>query len=354
MFFNMRQQPVRKIEEVKSSIPPSVFDHIFYLDTYTDLAKEKIITKSDALLHYMTIGRKEGRYGSYEDMMNKHTLITGQNLVDIFDHKFYLDTYTDLGKKGITTQRDALIHFMQSGMKEGRAYSKENMGERFTNNLHTAKDELAEFQDTTNKEFRILIRTSNRPESCRKCIESILEQTYQNFHVYICYDDDKSLEYLNKYENDERITYFPVQVDSDEKYRFNLYCNSLLEKVTDGYILFLDDDDMLVGPRMLEALNHQIGSDKITVWRFLRPDKLIYPASLDHDLVLGEIDTASVCFHHSLKKMSRWGDKQYGDYLFYKTLFNACPRNKMNMLEYTLTATQFDDKIGNYGNNVIV
>jgi len=197
-----------------------------------------------------------------------------------------------------------------------------------------------------------LIRTSERPDMCKKCIESILAQTYSHFHIYICYDDDNSLNYLKDYADNDRITYFPVHIDSDEKYRFNLYCNQLLEMVNDGYILFLDDDDVLIGPRMLEVLEHQIGSNQLVVWRFLRPDKLIYPSSLDKKLVLGEVDTASVCFHHSLKKMSSWGDKQYGDYRFYKTLFNTCPKNRMHLLEYTLTATQFDDKIGNYGNSV--
>ena len=350
MFFNMRQ-PTKKQDNIENVVPVA-FDYEFYLETYPDLIDEKIKTRSDALLHYMRTGRKEGRYGSYEEMVNKNAITTGINLDEVFDHNFYLETYTDLGKKGLKTRRDALKHFIESGLKEGRAFSKENMSERFTQNLQNATEALTAYPDTTNKEFRILIRTSNRPEMFKKCIESVLSQTYTHYHIYICFDDEKSLDYLNDYENDERITFFPVYIDSTEKYRFNLYCNRLLEKVKDGYIMFLDDDDIIIGPRTLEVLNHQIGSNKIAVWRFLRPDKLIYPKSLDKGLVLGEIDTASVCFHYSLKKMSSWGDKQYGDYRFYKTLFNACPRNRMKMVEYTLTATQFNDKIGNYGNSV--
>ena len=351
MIFNMRQSTIKN-ENVEKPVPIA-FDHEYYLETYPDLTEDnKTCTRSDALMHYMRFGRKEGRFGSYEDMVNKNAVTSGINLEEVFDHEFYLETYTDLGKKGLKTRRDALIHFMQSGMKEGRAFSKENMNERYTHNLEYAMEALATYPATMNKEFRILIRTSNRPEMFKKCIESLLVQTYTHFHIYICYDDEKSLDYLTDYDDDDRITYFPVHIDSTEKYRFNLYCNTLLDKVNNGYIMFLDDDDVLIGPRMLEVLNQKIGSNKIVVWRFLRPDKLIYPMSLDTEIVLGEVDTASVCFHHSLKKMSSWGDKQYGDYRFYKTLFNTCPRNRMHLLEYTLTATQFDDKIGNYGNSV--
>ena len=349
MFFNMRTQ-AKKIES--PPLQPTTFDYKFYLETYPDLANENISTRTDAMLHFAKSGRKEGRYGSYEDMLNKHNATVGINLDDVFDHKFYLETYTDLGKKGINTRKGALIHFMQCGMSEGRAFSKENMRERLTHNMQSSVDALAKYPDTHNKQFRILIRTSNRPEMCKVCIESILSQTYHDFHIYICYDDEKSLDYLHEYDGEKRITYFPVQVESDEKYAFNLYCNTLMEKVTDGYIMFLDDDDMLISPRVLEILNNQIVTNKIIVWRFLRPDKFIYPSSLDKDLVLGEIDTACVCFHHSLKTMSSWGDKQYGDYRFYTTLFKACPRNRMLLLEYTFTATQFDDKIGNYGNRI--
>lgn len=349
MFFNIRQA-LKKSEKIEmGDDKPSVFDHEFYLKTYPDLVAENITTRSDAMLHYMTIGRKEGRYCSYTDMINKHVSNTGMNLINVFDHKFYLETYTDLGKHGITTQRDAIIHFIQCGMKEGRAYSPKNMRERYASNLQQARDALRAFPDTNPKQFRILIRTSNRAESFKRCIKSILDQTYTNYHVYVCYDSEESINYLNAYAGHHAITYFPIHIDSKEKYKFNLYCNVLMDKVNDGYILFLDDDDMLVDTRVLEVLNSQFGSNQIVTWRFLRPDKLIFPENLDKELVLGEIDTASVCFHYSLKHLSRWGDKQYGDYNFYRTLFNACPRNCISHIEYTLTMTQFYDKIGNYG-----
>ena len=87
MFFNMRQ-PMKNNNIEK--VVPVAFDYEFYLETYPDLIDEKIKTRSDALLHYMRTGRKEGRYGSYEEMVNKNAITTGINLDEVFDHNFYL------------------------------------------------------------------------------------------------------------------------------------------------------------------------------------------------------------------------------------------------------------------------
>jgi len=327
-----------------------VFDHEFYLKTYTDLSETGIYTRNDAVLHYITNGNVEGRYCSYDDMLVKYEIENGTNIVKNFDHEFYLKTYADLGEMGITSRRDAITHYIQNGHKEHRIYTEENMRNQYKTNLQNAMHELNIFPHEHKIKFRILIRTSNRPEYFKKCIDSILNQNYTHYHIYICYDTNESLEYLKPYENNAKITYFRVRIKSSNKYKFNLYCNILMDMVEDGYIMFLDDDDMMVGPRMLEVLNHEIGTNRIVVWRFLRPDKLIFPTNIDNELILGEIDTASICFHYSLKNTSKWIDKQYGDYYFYKKMFNECIANHKKLLNYTLTGTQFSDRIGNYGN----
>ena len=51
----------------------------------------------------------------------------------------------------------------------------------------------------------------------------------------------------------------------------------------------------------------------------------------------------------SLKNNSKWVDKQYGDYNYFKPLFDNTNENDKFFFDYTLTATQFDDKIGNFG-----
>jgi len=327
----------------------SQFDHEFYLEIYNDLSLGNIRSFDDAMDHYINIGQYEDRTYSYEHMVNSYYSKTGVDLHDIFDYEFYLEIYKDLGAKNVTTRNTAIIHYITVGHNESRIYSRNQMYEHFTKENTRAISELESYPDVSDKKFRILIRTSNRPKMFKKCIDSILNQTYHNYYIYICYDDESSLTYLKDYDNHHLITYFPIHVDSNQRYKFNLYCNQLLDKVNDGYIMFIDDDDRFIGPRVLELLNYNIGFNKIITWRFLRPDMLVYLKDLDNEIILGEIDTASVCFHHSLKDKSRWDDEQYGDYRFYKTLFSACPRNLKISIPYTLISTQFNNKIGNFG-----
>ena len=283
-------------------------------------------------------------------MPNKSNMnIIDKNKFIHFDHEFYKRTYTDLVEHNITTKEQCFAHYLLCGIKEERCCCEGEMTTKYNNNLQKAIEKIDNFHDTKDQKLNILIRTSNRAECFKKCIESILNQNYENYQIFICYDKKESLDYLTKYENYPQISFFYVEEKSKEKYKFNLYCNQLLGKVNDGYIIFLDDDDILIGNRTFEIINWYLASNKMIIWNFLRPDKLVFPKDLNKELILGEIDTSSICFHHSLKSLSKWGDKQYGDYHFYKHIFNQC-KEKI-FIDYVLTTTQFNNKIGNYGEN---
>ena len=268
-----------------------------------------------------------------------------------FDHEFYITTYTDIDQNEYNTQEKSLAHYLRWGKKEGRCCCYEEMIYRYQINKAEAIEKINLFPKLENKKFNILIRTSSRPEYFKKCIESVLNQTYKQFHVFICYDTKDSLQYIEEYTTNNKIEFFFVEESSKEKYKFNLYCNKLLNKVTDGYCLFLDDDNYILTERMLEMLNWCSGEYKIITWNFLRPDRLIHKQNIKDPLILGEIDTSNVCFCSSLKNESNWKDKQYGDYNFFKPLFDNLNSKDKYYFDYTLTATQFNNKIGNYGTN---
>ena len=267
-----------------------------------------------------------------------------------FDHSFYIRTYTDLSEE-YDTKEKSLAHYIRWGKNEGRCCCLEEMNYRYKKHSENAITSMNEFQNTSNKFFNILIRTSDRPEYFEKCIQSVLNQNYTHFHVYICYDTKESLSYLEKYNDNPQITYFYVNEISQKKYKFNLYCNTLLNKVKKGYLLFLDDDNIFIGNRALEMINWCSGDYKIITWKFLRPDRLIFKSDLNSPLRLGEIDTSNVCICSSIKNDSSWNDEQYGDYHYYKPLFDQCTNNDKYFFNYTLTSTQFNDKIGNFGEN---
>jgi hypothetical protein len=268
-----------------------------------------------------------------------------------FNHEFYKSTYTDLITNDITKNKDVLMHYLRYGKREKRSICKEEMMYHYDKNLCESTEKIKEFNQKKMKWFNILIRTSNRPNYFKKCISSILNQTYNYYHVYICYDKDESLSYLDEYRKNDKITFFQVNETSSEKYKFNLYCNNLLDRVEQGYIIFLDDDNYFVSNDAFNILNISMKKYKIITWKFIRPDKLIYKNNLNTPLVLGEIDTSNVCFNSSIKNDSRWKDKQYGDFNYFRPLFDNCNINDKIFLDLSLTSTQFSDKIGNFGEN---
>jgi hypothetical protein len=211
--------------------------------------------------------------------------------------------------------------------------------------------ENMQFKNNIENKLNILLRTSMRPEFFKKCVESILTQKYENYHIYICYDKIECLSYLKDYEtNHSNITTFFVQNDSSEKYKFNLYNNELMNKVEDGFILFLDDDDIFSHDMCFKIINENIvDDDSILIWKFMRPDKLIYPKHIN-DIKMGEIDTTSICFNSKYKDTSRWKDIQCGDFYFYSDLFTELKQlSKFNIIKmnYILTKTIYYNKMCN-------
>ena len=270
----------------------------------------------------------------------------------IFDNNFYVKFYPDI-KLSTENEDTPLDHYNKHGINEKRICCQEELNDIIYKNMKRIKTQSklllkTSFQNPENK-LNILIRTSMRPSFFKVCINSILEQQYSNYHIYICYDNVDSLYYLYKYNmRHKNMTIFYIENDSTEKYKFNLYNNELMNMVEDGYIIFLDDDDKFTHNMCLKIINENItDEDSILMWKFMRPDKLVYPKNID-DIKLGEIDTTCVCFHNKHKHLSQWNDKQCGDYYFYSRLFKKLKEENNNFrikkVNYILTKTIYNNK----------
>lgn len=267
-----------------------------------------------------------------------------------FNHKFYTSFYPDLNNMSCDA---AQRHFLTWGKMEKRVCNKKML----IDFQHKIKHKIIEEYENLDlnkislreeKIINVLIRTSNRPENFKRCIKSVLEQKYKNYKVLVCHDKIESLNYLNKYKDNDKIEYFPVITESNEKYRFNIYCNQLLNKVKEGYVVFLDDDDMFCHDKVFNVLNYCMDDESLLIWKFFRPDKLIFPSSLK-SINLGEIDTSSFCCNIKNYQNCKWGDGKNGDYCFINQVMEKnIPKTKF--LNKILTKTQFSDKIGNLGN----
>ena len=168
--------------------------------------------------------------------------------------------------------------------------------------------------------INILVRTSNRPKEFKKCIDSILEQTYRQFKIICCYDDIKSKEYISEINDKRLISYYIDLKENCFHYKYNLYCNFLLSKVKNGWIMFLDDDDMLSSKNSLQTIINNLSNiNNLIFWKVNIKNKIVYPKNLNN-INMGEIANSGFCFHSSFKNYSNWECRRGSDYLFIKKL----------------------------------
>jgi hypothetical protein len=261
-----------------------------------------------------------------------------------FNWKFYKNFYSYLN---LNTIDNAFMHFLHN---KDFICCEIKLKETITKNMNIALEQGDSYieKHIVEQRLNILIRTSNRPDYFKKAINSIINQNYKNYKIYVSYDKKESLEYLKDYINiNINIDIIEMNLNNPNKYKFNLYNNYLMDKVDDGYILFLDDDDIYIHNNTFNIINDNLTSiDDFLIWKFMRPDKLIYP---NNKIKMGTVDTTSFCFHSKYKLLARWGDKQCGDFRFVDMLLN---KKKFNIkkIDYILTKTIFENKIASFGN----
>lgn len=164
--------------------------------------------------------------------------------------------------------------------------------------------------------INILIRTSYRPGQFARCLESIKSQTYKNVRVIVGYDSDHAVSYIP--EAVERVRILRVM---SFPYYYDLYCNYLKMFVTEGWLFFLDDDDVLTSPTVLEELaEHLTGPHEAIICQFLRNG---VPKPADNYIrkrVIweGKIGLPCLVLHSKHKALSGLDGQKAGDYRYIK------------------------------------
>lgn len=240
------------------------------------------------------------------------------------DPNFYKSNYLDI--REISDDEELKKHFLKYGFWEGRIASQEMLDHRIKKNdkiIEKRNKLLDEYEFKENEHLiNILIRTSKRPNAFKLNIESICEQNYSKINLLISYDNKETYNYINNTLNDKNLNYklFEVHKTSDY-YSYNDYCNTLLQNVNDGYIMFLDDDDKLLHNNALKYINEHLQEDRFLAWEYLRPDKIIGPKK--GDIKKGNITSCGFCYHSKYK--SHWPTKIGADFEFVKNLVNDNP-----------------------------
>lgn len=166
--------------------------------------------------------------------------------------------------------------------------------------------------------INILTRTGSRPSFYKELKKSIETQTYKKIR-HIKSNDNPNCMYLK---NEKDVINVLPNKNAGHAF-YNLYLNELIENVTDGWIIILDDDSKLIDDKYIEKIANECDKS-------LKNDILIYPIKINPPAVIlpnknlmekkelkaGRIDMACFCFHSSLSKEIKFDGRRGGDYKF--------------------------------------
>lgn len=128
--------------------------------------------------------------------------------------------------------------------------------------------------------FSIIVPNYNNGEWINRTIQSVLDQTYSNWEMYIIDDmsTDNSIETIKSY-NDSRITLIQNEIKLYNGGSRNEGILRAKKSNPNGYLLFIDSDDWLSNENVLDYLNNFIeDEDLITLDYEYYIDNRIKPA----------------------------------------------------------------------------
>ena len=187
--------------------------------------------------------------------------------------------------------------------------------------------------------INIITRTSNRPNGFERTVNSIKNQTYKNVNHIVCTDDLNSIEYIiqcgiENYHIIDRDELIKNDNNVDPKTGpyspHNLYFNVIHEHITDGWVIYLDDDDIFVNNLVLEKLVKLINdSDEnhIIFWRMVYSNGMYLPLTIDksNPPKIGQIGGSCFTFHHKYIKYANWDSWKCGDFRVIDRLYKIIP-----------------------------
>jgi len=176
-------------------------------------------------------------------------------------------------------------------------------------------------------------------------IYSIVNQTYKNVNHIVSYDNEKDLDYLNLYDAKKVKVNKNIPVVEHEKgyihAPYNLYCNTLLNEVEEGWIIFLDDDDNLLHNKVLEEVVAQIkhgDEDTLFIWQMRYPNGRILPNKVhfkNKEIKINGIGSCCMAFHFKYKNEVQWDEWKGSDFRFIDALSKVIPNKKWIEKVYT-------------------
>lgn len=186
--------------------------------------------------------------------------------------------------------------------------------------------------------MNILTRT-HRERYFRVLQQSMAEQTYRDFN-WIVGSDLHSCDYYPDAIRLQKPIWQPMHIPQGMYFApHNLYLNSLQEKVQDGWIMYLDDDDMFASPNSLQRIVDNLRNEnEMVIWKVqITPQWIVPSHSFGNEIKAGDISGIGFAFHSKHLPVD-WGTLSYGDFRVAMQLKNK--GLKPRWVDWVLTRTQ--------------
>lgn len=138
-------------------------------------------------------------------------------------------------------------------------------------------EKVIKIDKVKNIKFSIIVPNYNNADWISNTIESVINQTYKNWEMYIIDDlsTDDSIDVIKKYK-DDRITLIQNEIKLYNGGSRNVGILRARKSNYNGYLLFIDSDDWLANEKVLERLNMFIeDEDLITLdYQYFQDNKI--------------------------------------------------------------------------------
>lgn len=195
-----------------------------------------------------------------------------------------------------------------------------------TDNILKKDKQIYEKLKITEDRYNIITRTSGRKNFFRICIKSI-RKFYPSAKLHITIDDEKDLEYVEKFVRGFDYNYYLINKQTVERiskkiklnrrlFIYNYYFN-VVKPFLNGWCQYLDDDDEMCLTPNIDYSN----TETINLFKGKLDIKTVpSPENYGKKPVLNDISTLCVLAHSS--KIVDWVPNRGGDYDFITALYN--------------------------------
>ena len=259
-----------------------------------------------------------------------------------YDLSFCTPNYLDGCNIGVTT----VIRVLHKSVGQTNPQWENNrlqFADRYRDELPIFHESFYENKKNEDVLVNIITRTHNRPKNFKVCKDSINNQSHENINHIIgsdveCdYCEYIKLELSDVVSEKPDIGTYPAP--------WNLHLNELNKHVKDGWVMYLDDDDVFTSKDALKIIASNIDNeDQILLWK-VSINGWIVPSEEAFGRVISPGNISGIGFMFHIKHLPvDWGSWSYGDYRVLRELSKKLKQKWINLI---LTQTQGEPNHGN-------